>query len=407
MIEAKQKSSAIRFVLVTVFAYSMSFGIIMPVLPNLIMELEGVSLSQATFLGGLIAASYAMFQFLLGPFVGNLGDRFGRRPVFLFSLAGFSIDFILMGFAQNIIWLFIGRSIAGGLGAIFGPANATMSDISSGEDRAKSFGMVGAAFGIGFVVGPALGGVLGEFGTRTPFFVAGAIAALAFIYGYFFFPETMPASSRRAFSLKRSNPIGAFFSLKKLNGVTSIALIYLIWLTSTNVYAVSWSYFAQLKFEWSIRTVGISLTLVGVSMAVFQATIIGRVVKRFGERHTAMIGLSFATFGMWFYAFNNNATIALWFCLAVGMQGMVMPSLNAMMSRRTPEDSQGELQGFNGSMAALGALISPLIYNTSLSYFTSDASQIYFPGAPFLISGTIALMALIALSRLKPASQTA
>ncbi|GAA6139105.1 tetracycline resistance MFS efflux pump [Arenicella sp. 4NH20-0111] len=402
MIDAKQKKSATRFVLLTVFAYSVGFGIIMPVLPNLIVELEGVSLSEATLIGGFIAAAYAVFQFLLGPFVGNLGDRFGRRPVFLFSLGGFTIDFFLMGFAPSIIWLFIGRSIAGGLGAIFGPANATMADISSEEERAKSFGMVGAAFGIGFIVGPALGGLLGEFGTRVPFFVAAAIAGVAFIYGYFAFPETMDKSKRREFSLKRANPIGAFMSLNKLSGVVGIAFIYFIWVTSTNIYPVSWSYFAQIKYEWSTRMVGFSLALVGLSMALVQALVIGRVVAKFGERVTAAFGLAFATAAMLCYALIESANFALGFCLIVGLQGVVMPSLNAMMSRRTPADSQGELQGFNGSLAALAALIAPLIYNTTLFYYTNPVNPVFFPGAPFILSASIAFIALISLLRVEP-----
>lgn len=407
MMQTQQKKTATAFVLLIVFAYSMGFGIIMPVLPNLIVELEGVSLSEATFIGGMIAAAYAVFQFLLGPLVGNLGDRFGRRPVLLFSLAGFSIDFFLMGFAPNILWLFVGRSIAGGLGAIFGPANAVMADISEDADRAKSFGMVGAAFGIGFVIGPALGGFLGEFGTRTPFFVAAGITAVTFVYGYFSFPETMSEDKRRSFSLARANPIGAFLSLKRLSGVIGIAFIYLIWVTATNIYPVSWSYFAQIKYEWSSRMVGFSLTLVGISMALVQILLIGRVVAKFGERYTAAIGLSFATLGMLFYAFIDNSSAALWFCLFVGVQGMVMPSLNAMMSRRTPANAQGELQGFNGSLAALAAFISPLIYNTSLAYYTRADAPMYFPGAPFILAAAICFTALICLLRLKPAAVSA
>ena len=383
----------------------MGFGIIMPVLPELIVELEGVSLSEAALIGGFIAASYAVFQFLMGPFVGNLCDRFGRRPVFLLSLAGFSVDFFLMGFAPNIIWLFIGRSIAGGLGAIFGPANAAMADISSGEERAKGFGMVGAAFGIGFIVGPALGGFLGDYGTRIPFFFAAGMAALTFVYGFFAFPETMAKENRRPFSFRRANPLGALLALRQLPGVLGIASIYFIWVTSTNIYPVSWAYFAPMKFGWDSTTVGLSLTFVGLSMAVVQVAILGRVVKRWGERITAMFGLSVAIFAMLFYVFATNGNLALLLCLFVGLQGMVMPCVNAMMSRRTPPDQQGELQGFNGSLAALAALVAPLIYNTSLSYYTSDSAATFFPGAPFVLSATLALIAFISLFLLKPAAQ--
>ncbi len=376
----------------------------MPVLPELIVELEGISLSEATLIGGFIAASYAVFQFLMGPLVGNLGDRFGRRPVFLLSLAGFSVDFLLMGFAPSIIWLFIGRSIAGGLGAIFGPANATMADISSDEERAKGFGLVGAAFGIGFMIGPAIGGLLGAYGTRTPFFVASAIAGITFIYGFFFFPETMSDNSRRPFSLRRANPIGALFSLRKTPGVLGIAIIYFIWATSNNVYPVSWPYFAPIKYGWDSKTVGLSLTFVGISMALVQAFLLAKIVRKWGERIAAMTGVTVAIVTMLFYAFSNNPSLALALCLLVGPLGMVMPSINAMMSRRTPLDSQGELQGFNGSIMALSSLVAPLIYNTSLSHFTSEQSSVYFPGASFLIAAGLAALTLLLLFLLKPAS---
>ena len=405
--DPKQKQSAIRFVLLIVFVYSVGFGIIMPVLPELIMELEDVTLSQATFIGGLIASAYAVFQFLMGPLVGNLGDKFGRRPIFLLSLAGFSIDFLLMGFAPSILWLFIGRSVAGALGAIFGPANAAMADISSSEDRAKGFGLVGAAFGIGFIIGPALGGLLSDFGTRVPFFVASGLAAVTFIYGYFAFPETMPEESRRDFSLRRANPLGALLALRKLPGVLGIAVVYLLWVTSTNIYPVSWAYFAPAQYGWDSTMVGISLTCVGLSMALVQALLIGKVVTRFGERKTAMIGLCFATSVMVFYAFNKNGAITIAICFVVGIQGMVMPSINALMSRRTPDNMQGELQGFNGSLAALAALIAPLIYNTSLSFFTSPDAPFEFTGMPFILSSLLGAAAMLVLVRLKPTPNSA
>ncbi|MFT5996677.1 MAG: DHA1 family tetracycline resistance protein-like MFS transporter [Glaciecola sp.] len=402
VINSKQRTNATRFVLLTVFVYSMGFGIIMPILPELIMELEGVSLSRATLIGGFIASAYAVFQFLFGPMVGNLGDRFGRRPVFLLSLMGFSIDFFLMGFAPNIIWLFVGRAVAGGLGAIFGPANAAMADISTGENRAKGFGMVGAAFGIGFIIGPALGGVLGDFGTRIPFFVAAGLAMATFIYGWFAFPETMLEEDRRPFSFRRANPIGAFLSLSKLPNVLGISVVFFMWVISANVYAISWAYFAPAQYGWDSKAVGLSLAVVGISMAFVQIFLIGRMVSRFGERTTAITAMIAGLGSLLFYAFVENSTLAMIFLLFVGFQGMAMPCINAMMSRRTPSDMQGELQGYNGSMSALAALAAPLIYNTSLSYYTSDAVQQPFAGAPFLIAAGLACLALIMLILTKP-----
>ncbi len=386
-----------RFVLLTVFIYSAGFGIIMPVLPNLIGELANVGLAEATRLGAWIGAAYGIFQFLLGPLVGNLGDRFGRRPVFLISLFGFGTDFLLMGLAPSIIWLFIGRSIAGGFGAIFGPANAAMADMSTSADRAASFGKVGAAFGLGFIMGPALGGLLGDFGTRIPFFVAAGLAFANCIYGYFVFPETMPTERQRPFELRRANPLGALASLGKIKGILPIALIYFVWVCAINVYPASWPFFAPAQFGWSTKMVGFSLAAVGLSMVVFQSFIIGKVVKRFGERRTAIIGMSYGIVGFTITAFLTNGTIALMLTVLNGFSGMAMPAINAMMSQRTPPDQQGELQGLNGSMSALAFLLAQLVYNNALATFTAADAPIYFPGAPFLISASLAALALITL----------
>jgi MFS transporter, DHA1 family, tetracycline resistance protein len=386
-----------RFVLLTVFIYSAGFGIIMPVLPDLIRELTQLSLSEATRLGAWIGAAYGIFQFLMGPLMGNLGDRFGRRPVFLGSLFGFGFDFLLMGLAPSIMWLFVGRSIAGGLGAIFGPANAAMADMSSAEDRAASFGKVGAAFGLGFIMGPALGGLLGDFGTRIPFFVAAGLAFANCIYGYFAFPETMPKERQRAFEWRRANPLGALASLGKIKGILPIALIYFLWISATNIYPASWSFFAPAQFGWDSKMVGFSLTLVGLVMVIFQSFVIGRFVKRFGERRTAFVGMASGIIGFTITAFLTNGFLALLFTCINGFSGMAMPALNAMMSQRTPPDQQGELQGLNGSMSALAFLVAQLVYNNALSTFTTANAPIYFPGAPFLIAAALSVVTLTSL----------
>lgn len=386
-----------RFVLLTVFIYSAGFGIIMPVLPNLIRELADVGLAEATRLGAWIGAAYGIFQFLMGPLVGNLSDRFGRRPVFLVSLFAFGTDFLLMGLAPSIIWLFVGRSIAGGLGAIFGPANAAMADMSTSEDRAASFGKVGAAFGLGFIMGPALGGLLGDFGTRVPFFVAAGLAFANGIYGYFVFPETMPKEKQRPFEWRRANPLGALASLGKIKGILPIAFIYFVWVCANNIYPASWAFFAPAQFGWDAKMVGVSLTLVGVSMVLFQTFVIGISVKRFGERGTAMIGMTFGIVSFLITAFLTNGAIALMLNVLNGFAGMAMPSVNAMMSMRTPPDQQGELQGLTGSMSALAILAAQLMYNNTLATFTASDAPVYFPGAPFIISASLGVFALIAL----------
>ncbi len=404
-IDAAQKRRATIFVLLTVFIYSVGFGIIMPVLPKLIMELENVTLAEATSLGGWIGATYSILMFLCGPIMGNFGDRFGRRPVFLISLFAFGLDFLLMGLAPSIIWLFIGRGIAGSLGAVFGPANAAMADLSSPEERAASFGKVGAAFGIGFIVGPAIGGIIADFGVRVPFFVAGGLALANALFGFFAFPETMPKESQRPFNFKRANPVGALLNIGKIPAILPVAFIYFLWQWAGQVYPASWSFFALAQYGWDTKMVGVSLTVVGISMVTVQALVLGRAVKRFGERNIATFSISFAIIGFTVMAFVTNGMIALILSLIMGLQGMAMPALNALMSRRTPVDQQGEVQGLISSMAALSLLLAQILFNSMLSYFSGPDAPLYFPGAIFLAAAFIALLALIALWRLPPAKQ--
>ena len=392
---------ATRFVLRTVLIYSMGFGIIMPALPDLIRHLAHVDAAEAARIGAWIGATYGLFQVLLMPTVGNLGDRFGRRPVFLVSLFAFGLDFLLMGLAPNIGWLFVGRAIAGGLGAIFGPANAAMADMSSAEDRAASFGKVGAAFGMGFILGPVVGGFLGDFGPRVPFFVAAGLAFANGIYGWLVFPETMAKEKQRPFEWKRANPLGAFASLGHIKGILPVALIYFLWALAGNVYPSSWSFFAPIQYGWDSRMVGISLGLVGVSMALFQAVIIRRFITRFGERRTAYVGMLSGIASYLVVAFVPYGGVILVLLLVNGFSGMVMPSLNAMMSMRTPPSQQGELQGLIGSLSALSLMIAQFSYNYALAAFTETGAPMRFPGAPFVIAATIGAIALLSLLMLR------
>lgn len=395
------KRRATRFVLLTVLIYSMGFGIIMPVLPDLIKHLAHVDSAEAARIGAWIGATYGLFQILLMPAVGNLGDRFGRRPVFLVSLFAFGFDFLLMGLAPNIGWLFAGRAVAGGFGAVFGPANAAMADMSSPEERAASFGKVGAAFGLGFIFGPVIGGLLGDFGPRVPFYVAGALAIANGIYGFLVFPETMPEEKRRPFEWKRANPLGAFASLGKIPGIVPVALIYLLWSLAGNVYPASWSFFAPIQYGWDSGMVGVSLGLVGISMAVFQALVIRRFITRFGERKTAYIGMISGISSYLIVAFVPYAGIILVLLLVNGFSGMVMPALNAMMSQRAPASQQGELQGLIGSLAAFSLMIGQFSYNYALAAFTEAGAAIRFPGAPYLLAAIAGIGAFVALTMLR------
>lgn len=377
----------------------------MPVLPALIMELENVSLSRATQLGAYVGASYAIAQFLLGPLVGNLSDRFGRRPIFLICLIGFGIDFLLMSFASSILWLFVGRFIAGALGAVFGPANSAVADVISEEKRAQHFGYIGAAFGIGFIIGPAIGGLLADFDIRLPFLLAGVLAFLTAIYGFWFFPETLVKERRRKLEIKRANPLGALISLSR-EGRLLLPLVaaYFIWLCATNIYPAAWTFFSRAAFGWDSKMIGLSLTIVGVSMAVTQIFVIKRLITRFGETTTAMIGIGASMAIFLLIASGVPGIVVMAMTILMGIQGVVMPSVNALMSKRVSPSNQGELQGFNGSLAALSLLIAQLCYNTLLSYFTSTTASTYFPGAPFLLAAVFGLISLSILYYLRRVS---
>lgn len=402
--DAPLRDPRVRFALLVVLTYAVGFGIIMPVLPTLVMELSGKSLAEATAIGGGLAVVYALFQFALSPTMGNLGDRFGRRPVVLIALAGFAIDYAVMAFAPDILWLFVGRAVAGGLGAVFAPAQAIMADVTAREGRARAFGLLGAAFGIGFIVGPALGGLTGELGVRAPFFIAASLAAITFVYGLFRFEETLPAERRRPFRWRRANPLGAMLSLRRVDGLWPLAGAYLCWISAVNIYPVAWSWFAAERFGWGPAMIGVSLVMTGLSMAFFQARVIGPLTKRVGPVRAIRIGLAGAITGFVFYIFVPWGWLALPFGLLMGIQGIVQPSLTALMSGAVEDDQQGELLGFNASLAALAAIIAPSVYNPLLSYFTGASAPVHFSGAPFVVSALFAGLALTLISLRRRAS---
>ncbi|MGJ8536189.1 MAG: TCR/Tet family MFS transporter [Parasphingopyxis sp.] len=395
--DAAKAKPATRFVLGTIFIYAVGFGIIMPVLPQLVVELGDITLPEATRIGGWLILTYALFQFVCGPFIGNLSDRFGRRPVLLVSLAGFSIDYAVMGFAPTLAWLFLGRAIAGTFGAAFSTAYAAMADIYDEKDRARGFGLIGAAFGTGFIVGPAIGGVIGEFGTRLPFFVASGLGAANLLYGFFAFPETLAQENRRPFRIARANPLGALLKLRAMPGVLPLALVYLLWMTAQNIYPSTWAYFTQIRFGWSPGMIGLSLAWTGMLMALVQAFAVGPMVKRSGERQNAIIGIALSMAAYILYAFNPYGWAIFVIMAATALAALGAPTLSAMMSKRVPADMQGELQGFAGSLTALSAIAAPLLFNPSLAYFSGPKAPFYFPGAAFAIAAAFAATALAML----------
>lgn len=397
-VSVRTRGSATAFIVATILIDAIGFGIVLPVLPRLVMALGHLDLADATRMGGWLAAVYAVMQFLCGPLSGNLGDRFGRRPVLLLSLLGLAIDYLLLGFAPSLTWLFAGRLIAGIFGASFSPATAALADITSPDERAKRFGLVGAAFGVGFIVGPAIGGLLGELGYRAPFYAAGILAGINFAFGFFYFPETLPAERRRPFSLARANPVGALLAARKLRGVLGLAGILLLWNVASMVYPATWAYFGIAQYGWSNGMIGASLALAGVSMTVVQVKVLGPVVSRFRERRTAMIGAGAAAACYMGYALVPFAWFGLLMIVVSALQALVQPAVTALMSQRAPADAQGEMQGLIGSLNAIGSIAGPLLLNPTLAWFTTPHAPVYFPGAAFVIASAFAFLTFLALA---------
>ncbi|PXA87866.1 tetracycline resistance MFS efflux pump [Nostoc sp. 3335mG] len=389
---------AARFVAATIFIDAIGFGIVLPVMPALVMKLDHGTLSDATRIGGWLWQVYAAMQFLCGPLVGGLGDRFGRRPVLLGALGGLAIDYAIVGFSPSIGWLFLGRFLAGIFGASYGPAMAALADISSEEDRAKMFGWIGAAFGIGFVVGPAIGGLLGALGPRAPFYAAAALAACNFLYGLTVFPETLPPDRRRPLNIRRLNPLGALRALGHAGTVMPLLVAYFFWQLAGMVYPVTWAYYAIASFGWSSTLVGVSLALAGIGMAIGQLLLVGRMVKRLGERRAVMFGLLCATLLFAGYTVIRNEWVAFGMLLCTALQSVVQPSLMAMMSKRVAANQQGELQGMNASIGAMAAILGPFLLAQPLAYFTGAHAPFYFPGAAFAFSTVMGLVTMMIIA---------
>jgi len=392
----------ITFILISVVLDSMGIGLIMPVMPGLIQEVEGLGLSDAAVWGGILATIFAIMQFLFGPTIGSLSDRFGRRPVLLISLAVMAFDYVLMAVAGTIWLLVIGRIIGGITAATQSTAAAYMADISKPEDKAANFGLIGAAFGVGFILGPLVGGVLAEYGTRAPFWAAAVLAALNGIFGYFVLPETVTDKIRRPFSWRRANPLGAFKHIGALPGLKKLIVISLIYAIAFFVYPGVWAYFGTERFGWGPGMIGVSLAVFGIGIAVVQGLLIRPIIARIGERNTVILGLGIDVVAFIALGFITQGWIALALTPLTALGSMAGPALQGIMSRSADDNQQGELQGLMASVNAVATIIAPLIMTQTFWYFTTAGTPIYAPGAPFLLSAVLVLACIgIFLSRPK------
>jgi MFS transporter, DHA1 family, tetracycline resistance protein len=391
---------AVTFVLATIFIDSIGFGLIMPVLPRLLMRVGGYDLAGTIELGAWMGLAMAIASFFASPLMGNLSDAYGRRPVLLIALLGLALDYVLLAFANSIPLIFLGRVLSGVFGGSFGAAQASIADITPPDQRARTFGLVSAAFGVGFTVGPALGGLLSDFGPRAPFIAAGALAGLNFLYGLTLFPDTLKPENRRPFQFARANPLGAWLTMRGTPGMFGAWLVLLCWQIASLVYPLTWSFWGIAQLGWSDRMIGISLACVGIAIAISQSFFTGPMVKRFGERDAASIGLIGASIGFTAYAFAQTTWQAFALLVFIALQSLVQPSLMAILSRRATAETQGEVQGISGMAMGIGSITAPLLLTWPMAQFTGPQAPFDFPGAPFIVAALFGLVALALLRRL-------
>jgi DHA1 family tetracycline resistance protein-like MFS transporter len=391
---ATQKKSAIGFIFITLLIDFTGFGIIIPVLPKLIEELTGGGLSIAAVYGGWLTLSYSVMQFISAPILGGLSDRFGRRPVLLASLFGLGLDYIFLAFAPTIAWLFVGRILAGITGASFTTAQAYIADVSEPEKRAQNFGLVGAAFGIGFIVGPVIGGLFSQFGLRVPFLISAALALVNWLYGYFILPESLAKENRRPFDWKRANPIGSLLHIKKYPALGGLlAALFLLYIASHAVQS-SWTYYTMEKFQWNETWVGYSLGFVGIVVGIVQGGLIRIIIPKIGQVKAVYYGLILYVLGFTLFAFATQGWMMFVFMVPYGLAGIFGPAMQGIISNSVEANSQGELQGVTAGLMSAGAIVGPVIMTNLFAYFTNPSHPFYFPGAPFILAAVLTIAGL-------------
>jgi MFS transporter, DHA1 family, tetracycline resistance protein len=395
---------AVPIVLTILLLDSMGFGIVLPVLPGLITHLGHVTLADATRIAGYMLVAYAGAQFFAGPVLGNLGDRFGRRPILLFCAIAFGLDYLFMAAAPTLAWLFLGRLIAGVAGATYGPANAVLADVTAPEKRGAVFGLMGAAFGLGFILGPAIGGLTAGFGIRAPFIVAAALAGTNALWIALRLPETLPPERRRPFRWRDANIFGAFRPLFHAGGAAPLLVAALFWQLAHFVYPATWAFWAGLALHWDAKAIGWSLAAAGLAMALAQTFVTGRAIARFGEARTVVIGMIVGGTSFLLYVFAREGWQVYAIIFFSALQGLVYPSMNALLSRMTDASHQGALQGGMASIASIAAIFGPLAMTQALAFGAEHGE----PGGAFLLAAMLVFTALMivifgVVRRLRPA----
>jgi MFS transporter, DHA1 family, tetracycline resistance protein len=421
----KSRKASLIFIFITVLVDIIGIGVIIPVLPELIKSLVGTGLSDASLYGGLLTLAFASMQFLFAPILGILSDQFGRRPILLISLAGLGVDYFIHAIAPTIMWLFVSRLVAGVCGASITVANAYIADISKPEEKAKNFGMIGMAFGLGFIIGPLIGGLGATYGVNVPFYIAGGLSILNFIYGYFVLPESLPKKKRRKINWANANPIASLTKLRNHKGIFGLIFAYFLLYIAAHALQSTWNFYTMYKFDWNVAQVGYSLAIVGLMVAIVQGGLVGVAVKTLGEKRTVIVGFLMWFIGMTLFAFAPSDVWLMIFLVPYVLGGIANPTIAGIISNQVPETEQGELQGSLTSLMSVSSIIGPVLMTTLFSVFTSnklgDASEgetawlidflglngtnfIEFAGAPFIMGafliGVAAFFAIRSITKM-------
>ncbi len=385
------------FIFATILIDCTGFGIIIPIIPKLIEQLSGSNIAQASIVGGWLLFLYAIMQFLFSPILGGLSDRYGRRPVLLISLLGLGLDYFLLAMAPNIAWLIVGRLIAGICGASFTTAGAYIADVSPPEKRAQNFGMIGAAFGVGFIVGPLIGGLCSRWGLRAPFVAAGILSLLNFAFGLFFVPESLKKENQRKFDWKRANPLGTFINLKRHPQIIGLVTALLIMFIAGKTIETIWGYYNILKFDWTAPEIAYSLAFVGVLVSIVQGGLIRWFIPKFGQIRSIYIGILFYSLGLICFAFATSSWQMYLFLMPYCLGGLFGPAIQGLISNQIPDNEQGEIQGVFAALMSISAILSPVIMTNLFYYFSKPGAPVYFPGAAFALSSLLSVIAALVI----------
>ncbi len=391
----QNKKTALLFIFITILVDVIGIGIIIPIIPDLIMELTGEGTHMAIIYGMWLTTAFAGMQFLFSPVLGEVSDAYGRRPILLIALLGLSIDYMIHAWAPTIVWLFIGRFLAGITGASFTVASAYIADISTNEEKAKNFGLIGAAFGLGFIIGPGIGGFFGEIDIRLPFYIAAGLTFANFLFGYFFVPESLPKENRRPMNVLKMIPGVSLVSLRNYKGVLLLIFAFFLANLAGQALPSTWSYYGIERYDWSPQDIGISLMVVGLLVAIAQGFLVGVAVKKFGKRKVVVFGFLMWTIGMFLFSLAKEPWMLYAFLIPYALGGIAGPTVQGVISNQVSEKEQGNLQGAITGLVSVTAILGQLLFSPVFYFFIRPEASIYFPGAPYAVAAVLLLVAFL------------